>query len=70
MPFGSGKGLGKGGGRGRNSGGGYGVGGYCICLKCGTKVAHQQGIPCTQMKCPNCGHTMAREEMWEDRGKK
>ena len=60
---GSGKGLGRGGGRGRNSGGGFSVGGFCVCAKCGTKQAHQQGIPCTQLKCPKCGATMIREEL-------
>ncbi len=70
MPFGSGRGLGKGGGRGMGRGhGGYGPSGYCICLKCGTRVPHQRGVPCTEMKCPNCGHTMAREEMWQEHGK-
>lgn len=58
---GKGQGLGRGGGRGRNSGGGYGIGGNCICMKCNTKVPHQQGTPCTQMKCPNCGQIMVRE---------
>jgi len=61
--LGQGKGLGRGGGQGRNSGGGFGVGGYCICAKCKTKVPHQQGVSCTKMKCPNCGHVMIREEL-------
>lgn len=60
---GQGKGLGLGGGRGKNKGGAYGSGGYCICAKCGTKVSHQQGIKCTTLKCPKCGHTMIREEL-------
>jgi len=58
-----GKGLGYGGGHGRNHGGGFGVGGYCVCAKCGTKVSHKQGVKCTTLKCPNCGHTMIREEL-------
>ena len=61
--LGNGKGLGTGGGRGRNNGGGFGVGGDCICAKCGEKLAHQQGVKCTTLKCPNCGHTMIREEL-------
>jgi alanine-synthesizing transaminase len=61
--FGQGKGLGRGGGRGRNNGGGFGVGGFCVCAKCKTKVPHQRGIPCTKVKCPNCGHVMVREEL-------
>ncbi len=52
-----------GGGQGRNKGGSFGTGGYCICTKCGEKILHQQGIKCTTLKCPKCGHTMIREEM-------
>ncbi|MDB4584853.1 hypothetical protein N9164_17015 [Draconibacterium sp.] len=61
--IGQGKGLGLDGGRGKNKGGAYGKGGYCICAKCGTKVPHQQGVKCTTLKCPKCGHTMVREEL-------
>jgi len=64
---GQGKGLGSGGGRGRNNGGGYSVGGYCVCTKCNTKVQHQQGVKCTTLKCPNCGHTMIREELLNEK---
>lgn len=60
---GTGRGLGKGGGHGRNKGGAFGTGGFCICAKCGTKIPHQQGIKCTTIKCPKCGHTMIREEL-------
>ena len=60
---GGGRGLGRGGGRGRNQGGGFGVGGYCVCAKCGEKIPHQQGVKCTTIKCPKCGHTMIREEL-------
>ncbi len=60
---GQGKGLGFGGGHGRNNGGGFGTGGFCVCAKCGTKVPHQRGVKCTTLKCPNCGHTMIREEL-------
>ncbi|OQY34912.1 MAG: hypothetical protein B6241_03260 [Spirochaetaceae bacterium 4572_59] len=73
MPRGSGNGMGQGqgqGGRGQGqgrSGGGYGSGGYCICAKCGAKVAHSRGISCTELKCPECGKTMIREELLNDR---
>ncbi|WP_111707840.1 hypothetical protein [Lutibacter citreus] len=67
---GKGKGLGNGGGKGRNKGGGYSVNGYCICAKCGAKVQHQQGIKCTTIKCPKCGHTMIREELLNDKRSK
>ncbi len=60
---GGGQGLGRGGGRGRNKGGAFGTGGFCVCAKCGEKVPHQQGVKCTTVKCPQCGHTMIREEL-------
>ncbi len=58
------------GGRGRNKGGAYGLGGFCICVKCGTKVPHQQGVKCTTLKCPNCGHVMVREELLDEKRSK
>ena len=58
-----GGGQGQGGGRGRNKGGAFGTGGYCVCTKCGEKVLHQRGVKCTTLKCPECGHTMIREEL-------
>jgi DNA-directed RNA polymerase subunit RPC12/RpoP len=60
---GVGKGLGRGGGKGRNKGGAMGPGGSCVCTKCGYKAPHQQGIKCTTIKCPECGHTLIREEL-------
>lgn len=57
---GGGRGMG-GGGRGRMGGFGAGPAGNCVCPKCGKKVAHQRGKPCTQMKCPGCGATMTRK---------
>jgi len=60
---GQGQDSGPGGGRGRNKGGAFGKGGYCICAKCGAKVSHKQGVKCTTLKCPVCGHTMVREEL-------
>ena len=63
MHQGAGRGLGRGGGQGRNKGGSFGPGGYCVCAKCGEKIPHQQGIKCTTLKCPSCGHTMIREEL-------
>ncbi len=67
---GSGQGWGPGSspgnGQGRNKGGSYGTGGFCICTKCGEKIQHKRGVKCTTLKCPNCGHTMIREEMVKD----
>ncbi|NLJ28123.1 NifB/NifX family molybdenum-iron cluster-binding protein [Desulforhabdus amnigena] len=61
-------------GRGRREGGRYGMerniqgGGknfdiqdFCICPKCGTEVLHQRGIPCTQIRCPECDQPMVRK---------
>ncbi|MCK4352273.1 hypothetical protein KAW65_02580 [candidate division WOR-3 bacterium] len=57
---GTGRGLGQGGGRGLGGGQALGPGGYCICPKCGTKVAHKLGQPCYNMTCPKCGAKMTR----------
>jgi hypothetical protein len=59
---GGGQGRGQGGGRGRGGGfGRLGPGGFCVCLACGHKTPHQQGMPCFEMKCPQCGAAMTRE---------
>jgi predicted RNA-binding Zn-ribbon protein involved in translation (DUF1610 family) len=54
-------------GRGGNNGGAFGPGGYCVCTKCGIKIAHVTGIKCTTLKCPDCGHTLIREELLNKR---
>ena len=55
------RGLGQGGGGGRQPGGfGLGPGGECVCPNCGTKIAHQRGVPCYDHKCPKCGQAMTR----------
>jgi len=54
-------GQGRGQGRGRGGRGGAGPGGFCVCPNCGNRVPHQPGIPCMQVKCPNCGTQMVRE---------
>lgn len=53
---------GRGGGRGRMGGllAGGAVG-TCLCPKCGHRKPHERGIPCTQVKCPQCGTVMIRE---------
>ena len=56
-------GVSRGFGGGRNNGGGFGTGGFCVCAKCGEKVAHITGVICTTVKCPKCGHFMVREEL-------
>ncbi|MCX6234105.1 MAG: DUF134 domain-containing protein [Bacteroidetes bacterium] len=38
--------------------------GFCICLHCNTKIPHQQGIPCRESTCPQCGKKMVRENSY------
>lgn len=61
-------------GRGGKGGGGQGRGrqssgrnrsnapaAICICPKCGHQAPHQQGMPCMDQQCPDCGETMTRK---------
>ncbi|MFP4164863.1 MAG: hypothetical protein ACLFQB_12725 [Chitinispirillaceae bacterium] len=48
-------------GMGRMGGRGMGPGGDCVCPACGYREQHQQGRPCNQKQCPNCGRPLARE---------
>jgi predicted Fe-Mo cluster-binding NifX family protein len=34
---------------------------FCLCPACGTEILHQRGIPCTQMRCPECDRPMVRK---------
>jgi cation diffusion facilitator family transporter len=40
---------------------GRGPGGYCVCKKCGYRVEHQPGVPCSTLLCPNCKTPLTRE---------
>jgi len=40
---------------------GKGAGGYCVCKKCGYRVEHQPGVPCSSLICPNCKTHLTRE---------
>lgn len=33
----------------------------CICPQCGITVPHERQVPCTDMRCPQCGSVMVRE---------
>ncbi len=65
-PQGQGAGTGRGTGRNQGASGGrmggtaQGAGGECVCPRCGQRVPHQRGVPCTQLKCPACATEMVR----------
>jgi len=40
---------------------GGGPGGYCACQKCGYKIPHERGVPCSTLECPNCKINLQRE---------
>ena len=40
---------------------GRGPSGYCVCSQCNYKIAHQRGVPCSTLKCPNCNIDLKRE---------
>ncbi len=40
---------------------GAGPGGFCICQKCGYKIKHERGTPCSTIKCPKCNLPLTRE---------
>lgn len=33
---------------------------YCTCPTCGYQVYHDRGLPCYNIKCPECGSRMVR----------
>jgi len=44
-----------------DGGEGRGPGGNCVCPKCGWRAAHQSGVPCATIKCPNCDLFLERK---------
>ncbi len=40
---------------------GMGAGGHCVCLGCGTRLPHRNGVRCLDVRCPQCGKAMLRE---------
>jgi len=48
--------------------------GYCICPKCGERIAHVRGEPCRSLSCPKCGRKMYKEgsfhhQQWLEKNK-
>jgi cation diffusion facilitator family transporter len=39
---------------------GRGPEGYCVCKKCGYKIEHKRGVPCSTIKCPKCNLALSR----------
>lgn len=35
---------------------------WCVCVQCGFKVEHQQGIPCDSLICPVCKVPLRRQD--------
>jgi cation diffusion facilitator family transporter len=40
---------------------GKGPKGNCVCPKCGYKISHKRGTPCSKIKCPKCRINLERE---------
>ncbi len=40
---------------------GFGPAGECFCQKCGYETAHERGIPCSNLNCPDCKINLQRK---------
>ncbi len=40
---------------------GEGPSGYCACPKCGYKIPHERGVPCSTLECPRCKINLVRK---------
>ena len=40
---------------------GQGIGGNCVCPKCGYKILHRRGVPCSTLQCPKCKVNLERK---------
>jgi len=58
-PQGQGPRTGRGQGWGQKQGQGLGGTSECVCPKCGEKMPHRRGVPCSEVKCPKCDSPMA-----------
>jgi len=53
------KGMGKGGGKASVQG--LGAIGICTFPKCGFEKSHRRGVPCMEVRCPNCGSVLLQK---------
>ena len=35
--------------------------GFCTCLRCGLKIRHERGLPCSQTYCPQCDLPLVKQ---------
>lgn len=39
-------------------------GGFCICIDCNLRIPHQEGVPCRDLTCTQCGRNLMRENSY------
>jgi len=35
---------------------------FCVCPQCGYSITHEQGVPCSSLRCPTCGVPLMRQD--------